>query len=516
MKKAILYARVSSKEQEKEGFSIPAQLKLLQEFADKEGFQVVEAFTDAETAKKAGRTNFKAMVEMVLKRKDIDAILVEKTDRLTRNFQDYVLIDELIQKRDIEVYMVKEGEVLSQRAKSHTKLIHGIKVVLAKNFIDNLSEETAKGMLEKASQGHWPSTAPYGYRNNKDTRLVEVDELKSAYVKRAFALYATGEYSLKRVIDKMHEECFMFRASTPKPSLSNMHHVLTNIFYTGRFIFKGMEYVGHHQPLVSSEVFRRVQRVLKSGNKPDYARQSLAYANLITCGHCGCTVVGEIKQNGRYVYYRCSHYKQKCPDKYIREEKLQGQFTDMVRSFSVDDEQYQWMVTGLKEINATKDQEVEERTALIAKEIQRINNRLSQLYEDKLDGLIDVAFYQKKSLEGKERIQDLEEQLGRLNQANEKQMALGLLILEFAKNASPLFSQVSSQEQAKLLRIVLSKCELKDGKLSPTYNKPFDILAEGSQNERKYPLLEAYRNALFEIPYAVSYGITVFQEGLTV
>src|SRR5262249_50702540 len=110
MGKAVIYARVSSKEQEKEGFSIPAQIKLLQEYADKQGFQVVEVFTDSETAKKAGRTNFLAMMEKLKKSKDIKVILVEKTDRLTRNFHDYVLIDELIQKLDLEVHMAKEGE----------------------------------------------------------------------------------------------------------------------------------------------------------------------------------------------------------------------------------------------------------------------------------------------------------------------------------------------------------------------------------------------------------------------
>ncbi len=59
---AVLYARVSSKEQEQEGFSIPAQLKLLKEYAAKEGFEIVREFVDVETAKQAGRTAFGEMV----------------------------------------------------------------------------------------------------------------------------------------------------------------------------------------------------------------------------------------------------------------------------------------------------------------------------------------------------------------------------------------------------------------------------------------------------------------------
>lgn len=487
MKKAFLYARVSSKEQEKEGFSIPAQLKLLGDYAQKHDMACVEEFTDSETAKKAGRTNFLAMIEQIKKSKDVRIILVEKTDRLTRNFQDYVLIDELINKLDIEVHMVKEGEILSQRAKSHTKLIHGIKVVLAKNFIDNLSEETSKGMMEKAAQGHWPTTAPYGYRNNKMTRLVELDPEKALYVKRAFELYGTGEYSIQRLIKILAEEGFQFRPSQAKPATSNMHHILTNTFYTGHFVYKGVSRIGHHPPIVSMELFNRVQKQLKKSNKPDYSKREIAYANIIECGHCGCNVVGDIKQKGRYIYYRCTHYKQKCPDKYIREEKLQEQFAQMVKAIQVSGEQYQFMVESLKAINAQKDQFVTERRAELNSEIQRINNRLSQLYEDKLDGIITHDFYLKKSNDGKERLENLNEQLSRLDGASQKQMDLGLQILEFAQSAYPLFEEMPASEQGKFLRIVLSKCCLKDGKLSPIYKKPFDVLVERVDFEGWYP-----------------------------
>lgn len=485
--KAVLYARVSSKEQEKEGFSIQAQTKLLREYAERHGMQIVEEFTDAETAKKAGRINFLAMAERLKKSKDIKMILVEKTDRLTRNFQDYVLIDDLIQKLDIEVHLVKEGEILSQRAKSHTKLIHGIKVVLAKNFIDNLSEETSKGMMEKAAQGHWPSTAPYGYRNNKETRLVELDPEKSSYVKRAFELYSTGAYSIKRLVNKLYEEGYRFRPSNPKASTSNIHHMLTNKFYTGHFVFRGIQRVGHHTPIITMELFNMVQRQLKTGNKPDYEKRDIAYANLITCGHCGCNVVGDIKQKGRYIYYRCTHYKQKCPDKYIREEKLREQFIEMVQAFAPTEEQYQWMVEGLKRTNTLKDQEVTARREYLNAEISRLNSRLSQLYEDKLDRIINADFYQQKAKEGQERLAELQEQLERVQAASEKQMALGLQILVFAKNASPLFSQMLPIDQAKMLRIVLSKCCLRDGKLTATYKKPFDVLIEGTKCKDNYP-----------------------------
>ena len=96
---AVLYARVSSDEQEKEGYSIPAQTKLLREYASNEGFEVAEEFVDVETAKTTGRSGFDAIVKFLTKEAKAKSresrcrvILVEKTDRLYRNMKDYVTL----------------------------------------------------------------------------------------------------------------------------------------------------------------------------------------------------------------------------------------------------------------------------------------------------------------------------------------------------------------------------------------------------------------------------------------
>ncbi len=160
-KQAVIYARVSSKEQEKEGFSIPAQLKLLKEYAAAHGFAVAQEYVDVETAKQTGRAAFGEMVAYLKAHPSVRVMLVEKTDRLYRNLKDWVTVDEL----DVEIHFPKEGVVLSRESRSSEKFMHGIKVLMAKNYIDNLSEEARKGMQEKAEQGIWPTKTPLGYRN---------------------------------------------------------------------------------------------------------------------------------------------------------------------------------------------------------------------------------------------------------------------------------------------------------------------------------------------------------------
>ena len=104
-RQAVIYARVSSKEQEKEGFSIPAQLKLLKDYAAANGFTVAHEYVDVETAKQTGRAAFSEMVAYLKEHSSVRVMLVEKTDRLYRNLKDWVTVDEL----DVEMHFRKKA-----------------------------------------------------------------------------------------------------------------------------------------------------------------------------------------------------------------------------------------------------------------------------------------------------------------------------------------------------------------------------------------------------------------------
>jgi len=152
MNTAVAYIRVSSQEQKEEGFSLPAQQKLLVDYSVKQGFQIVRDFADVETAKQTGRTQFNIMLRCLQENPDVKHLLVEKVDRLYRNIKDWLTIDEFIQ-QGLFLHFVKEGQVIDRDAHSGEKFMHGIRVLMAKWYVDNLSEETKKGLNEKAAQG---------------------------------------------------------------------------------------------------------------------------------------------------------------------------------------------------------------------------------------------------------------------------------------------------------------------------------------------------------------------------
>src|SRR5713101_9187905 len=115
MRSAVIYARVSSKDQEREGYSIPAQLKLLREYAQNNDFKVEREFVDVETAKMAGRKNFGEMVRYLENSPVCRVVIAEKTDRLYRNLRDCLTLEDL----NIEIHLPKEGQIISRDSKSH-------------------------------------------------------------------------------------------------------------------------------------------------------------------------------------------------------------------------------------------------------------------------------------------------------------------------------------------------------------------------------------------------------------
>ncbi|MBI3318660.1 MAG: recombinase family protein [Candidatus Omnitrophica bacterium] len=479
--KTVLYFRVSSEEQAKEGFSLPAQLNLLRTYAKEHSLEIVEEVLEIETAKKPGRSSFGDMVSYLKEHPDVRALLVEKTDRLYRNFKDYVTIDEYVQ-QGLAVHLVKEGAVLHKDSSSHEKLVHEIKVVIAKNFIDNLSEETRKGQREKASQGILPGWAPIGYLNNTQTKTIEIDPDRAPKVQRLFRLAATGQYSVKQLARIAAEIGLGARKLGRKLSKSHIHRLLQNPFYYGQFWLRGVVYDGKHLPLISKQLFDAVQDALHQRQRPKKLVHNFPFGGFLTCARCGCAIVGEI-QKGRYVYYHCTYGRGRCGSPFVREESLSEQLGKVVQALEIPSAAFKW----LKEVLAERQGDwMAERQTRIAGSTQR-HNQLRQyrdrLYEDKLNGKISEAFWQEKHNAYSVELATTVEQLERLKQNEGPSPEYGLRALELTQRLYPLYLTKPPHEKKELLKILLSNCIFDGVTPIPTYRSPFDLIAQGAKNK---------------------------------
>jgi DNA invertase Pin-like site-specific DNA recombinase len=199
-KQFVAYYRVSSKRQKEEGVSLEAQKKLIKDYILRSSFKIIKEFEIDESAKKANRKIFYEMLAFVRDNPQVSGIISEKIDRLLRgNLKDRVLIEDLINDFDKEIHFVKEGLVLSKDSKSAEKLHFDIQNALARHYLNNLSDEVKKGYDVLVADGFYPHIPPIGYKSKLENHLAVVDQERAPFIKKAFELCATGEYTERKI-----------------------------------------------------------------------------------------------------------------------------------------------------------------------------------------------------------------------------------------------------------------------------------------------------------------------------
>ena len=501
VKSGVIYIRVSSKEQEKEGYSLPAQKKLLQGYAKNKGISILKVFKDSETAKTTGRTHFNEMIQFLQKNPQCKVVVVEKTDRLYRNIKDWVILDDL----KLELHFVKEGGILSEESSSNEKLLHGFKVVIAKNYVENLSEEARKGMLAKAESGMFPSVAPVGYENFKTTegrREIRPDPKTAPIVKRLFEIFRTGDVSVTQLMRIARTEglSICWNKKDRAPGKSTLHRMLRNRIYMGEYLWNDELYQGTYEPIVSRQLWSEVQDVLALRNerKTKQKKHNFTFSRLLTCGHCGCSLVGETHKN-RYTYYSCSGYKGKCGEPYVREEVLDGQFYELLESLEFDEE----VISYLKDtVQKTSEEEREYRRNRVAELRLRLSfckRKITEIYNDKLEGLINAEMYRNQTDKHNVEIADLQTTISAFESLEDDGLLQGIEFMELVRNARRMYILQPSSEKRSLVRNLLSNCSWKNGKLSAEFRHPYDMIANTKKLHDQKKAAGDYPGGLYPI-----------------
>ena len=467
----VLYARVSSKEQEREGYSIDAQLRLLREYANREGFTILHEYVEVETAKRAGRPVFREMLEFLKVEEDC-AVLVEKTDRLYRNLRDYVTIDEM----GLTLHFVKEGAVIGPDARSHDRFIHDIKVVLAKNYVDNLSEETRKGMAEKLRVGGWPTLAPFGYKNVRGVVSVEPDPESARAVRWLYHRFAGGDISVRELTREFKRAGFKRRVVR-----AMIYKILRDPFYKGVMLWKGELYPGNHEPLIDGPTWDKVQALLNADSHLPLRDKGyvLTYKGALKCGHCGCAIVGERKK-GKYIYYHCTENRGPCKQNgWIREADIDAVVVESLRALRLDRVDHRELMRTLTEMHSQAIRETKQGLVILEAQAHKLRERLTLLYEDRVNERIALPFWKDQH----DRLaSDLDETYQRIRQYQEADLShfrLSGQLVEFVHKAERMFIGGDTVVRREIFNLVYSNCTLASGSLHCDYKKPFDVLAEG-------------------------------------
>jgi site-specific DNA recombinase len=275
VRNAVVYARVSTKEQaerggDPEGYSIPAQREACRRKAEMLGAGVIEEFVDrGESARSADRPELQRMLRFI-KAEQIDFVIVHKIDRLARNRSDDVAITAAIAASGARLISVTEN--LDETPSG--LLLHGIMSSIAEFYSRNLAAEVVKGTQQRVRAGGTPTRAPIGYLNvrklveGQEIRTIEIDPERHALVSWAFEAYATGEWSLRNLANELESRGLTFRPSAkqvarPVPA-NKLHQILRSRYYIGFVSYSGVEYEGKHPKLTDFETFKLCRPSSKS------------------------------------------------------------------------------------------------------------------------------------------------------------------------------------------------------------------------------------------------------------
>ena len=369
--KAIAIARVSSKEQA-EGYSIDAQKKPIVEYCKRKEIEIVQTFEFWESAGiKKDRKHFQAAIKYLLEN-DLRIICVEKTDRLYRNFRDYVTIENLVEQQGIAIHLVKEGEVFDKSSNSHAKVVHGFKVLMAKAYLDNLSEEVKKGLAQKAEKGHLPTVAPFGYKNNPETRLIEIDKTTAPIIRRIFNMYDSGRYSVKEIAMCLNDYGYKTRFGGPFHH-STVHRILKNPVHYGDFNFRGTVMKGKHEPIVSYDMWKRCSDRLNSRyQNPLQNKRSFPLAGLLY-NEFNRRFTGDVTKG--FVYYGSSIPGQR-KKIYMRQDRIWAEIDRQIESI-------RWSEIFAAEIRVIAQEILKEGKDFYAKNLTKIRQRIDDLTRQK-------------------------------------------------------------------------------------------------------------------------------------
>jgi site-specific DNA recombinase len=469
----VIYARVSTKEQQDEGYSIPAQLKAIRAFCEREGLSPVAEFVEAESAGRAGRKQFSAMCDFLEANPEVRVVVAHKLDRLYRNFRDAITLEE-----DLGI---KPRYVLSDIPDTpQGELLRDVNLSVAKYYLSNLREEVKKGMEEKVAQGGWPHRAPLGYLNDKATRTLVVDPVTAPLVRHAFERYASGLVSISDLAEEL-EALGLRSISGNKLRVSVLDRMLKNPLYAGLLRYKGELYSGSHEPLITRHLFDQVQDAFlpnRRGNSRE--KRSYVLRDFLYCSECGAKITAGTHKG--HVYYRCTHGKGDCSQhSYIREELLLDEVASVLERIAIDPEIAAALLEEARIREAqTHDAASSDQDAL-RDAVASVKRREAALLDSLLDGVVSREAYASKSSDLERERLALERRLADLSQVPAELSAQVEAILETAMTAYVHFEDADEDLRRRILSEVVCNLEVEDSHIaSYQYKGPFGVLQKDS------------------------------------
>lgn len=498
----FLYARKSSELEERQSLSIPAQIREVSDFARENGYLIKDIFTEQKSAKIPGRIIFSDMLEKI-EQGLADGILSWHPDRLSRNSVDAGKIIHLL-----DSGLIKDLKFANHWFENSPQGIFILSIAFgqSKYFSDNLSQNVKRGMRQKLKRGEYPSRAPFGYLNDKNTGKFIFDPQVSPNIKKLFKLFATGDYFFADIVEycQKHNISTSFKMPMNQPALKR---IFTNPFYIGLFKWQGEIHEGSHEPLITKDLFDQVQRQVKKRSFKMKKTKETHYfrGGFIKCGQCGYSITSQCdvkkRKSGkvvRYYYFRCTQKGGRktnpkyCNQPYVQRKYIYPQIRKAIKQITLPKDQSKQILAWIETEQRKTSQSAGHLARTYQKSLQQLNSKLERLLEGYLDKVITQPEYLKKKevlLFKKRQITDILEKNGQdANQWLRK-------FHSFIKAATPSQRLLLKHDYRQMRHLLASACSdifLDNKKLQFVWRNEWKLLA---QRKKSYTTQGFYQMA---------------------
>jgi len=390
-----IYVRVSTEEQAQEGYSIRAQEEKLRDFARIKEWLVYKIYMDEGISGK-NITERPAINEMIADIKDgkVKNVLVFKIDRLTRNTADLISLIDLFNEHNCAFNSLTESiDTHSATGRMFIKIIG----IFAEFERENIAERVRTGLERKAKEGYAlnVNNPSYGYDKKEGEKIQTINEPEAVIVREIFDMFLYRNISYCKIAKELNNR----NIPTKNGSIwkgAAIKSLLTNCNYKGYVRYamndkkRNFETKGHHQPIISEELYDETQKFIKKISVKVYKKhpkEDNCFSGIVFCGVCGRKMIshGDYKKDeAGYTLpasYRCTNrlYK-KCTASDARHTKVEEAFIEYINTLEEFDT--------LDEVQLTMKQEIKTKNLEIIGNLKKQYEKLERKAREALDKYI--------------------------------------------------------------------------------------------------------------------------------
>lgn len=467
----LIYSRVSTEDQAETGRSIGDQIKICSRFAEEKGYKVVGIYKDE--GKSATTMNRPALQDMILRCEEdgnIEAILVQDTDRLARNTSDHLQIKAMVKKFGTKVVSVSQPMLDDEtpEGKFMDLVIAGVNA-----FQSQITgRKVSKCMMEKFREDWWPSKAPFGYTNTnigteeKPVRVIGNDEERQRFIKKAFEMFATGMYSADEVNDELYKKGFRSTAGK-KVASSEFARVLKNTFYYGLMRFRGEERIGRHKAIINQELYDQCQLIFEEHNKRANRerKHDFLLRGFVYCGICGHRLTAEHNFRKGKSYYHCSSGKHSNKKQNYDVGKLEKRIVRLFEQIQLPESVVNKLLVRAEEILKETRANIDDDRRLLTLRKVKLEHKRDQLEQKLLEGVISNEVYTRNHQPLEQEIKSIDKQILYSNDDRKANIQVFERFLQLARNIGQAYKDAPDQVKRHYLGIFWDSLEVKDCKI---------------------------------------------------